>query len=199
MILSLIKRSLQFVLEKSVFFELLKCIDYFSRNKSLNLNWHLLRNQTIPSSLKDGIVFVRLSHVQLFVTPWTGACTVPCPSQSARIGSNSCLLSQCCYLTISSSATCFSSCPQSFPASGSFLTIWLFASVSQSVSSMAQSCPTLCNPMNRTTPGLPVHHQLPEFTHTHVHRVSDAIQASDPLLSPSPPAPNPSQHQSLFQ
>ena len=64
---------------------------------------------------------------------------------------------------------------------------------------MAQSCPTLCNPMNRSTPGLPVHHQLPEFTQTHVHRVSDAIQASHPLSSPSPPAPNPSQHQSLFQ
>ena len=66
-------------------------------------------------------------------------------------------------------------------------------------SSVAQSCPTLCNPMNRSTPGIPVHHQLPEFTHTHGHRVSDAIQPSHPLLSPSPPAPNPSQHQSLFQ
>ena len=64
---------------------------------------------------------------------------------------------------------------------------------------VAQSCPTLCNPMNRSTPGLPVHHQLPEFTQTHVHRVSDAIQPSHPLSSPSPPAPNPSQHQSLFQ
>ena len=66
-------------------------------------------------------------------------------------------------------------------------------------SSVAQSCPTLCDPMNRSTPGLPVHHQLPEFTQTHVHRVSDAIQPSHPLSSPSPHAPNPSQHQSLFQ
>ena len=66
-------------------------------------------------------------------------------------------------------------------------------------SSVAQSCPTLCNPMNCSTPGLPVHHQLPEFTQTHVHRVSDAIQPSHPLSSPSPPAPNPSLHQSLFQ
>ena len=57
----------------------------------------------------------------------------------------------------------------------------------------------LCNLMNCSTPGLPVHHQLPEFTQTHVHRVSDAIQPSHPLSSPSPPAPNPSQHQSLFQ
>ena len=53
--------------------------------------------------------------------------------------------------------------------------------------------------MNRSTPGLPVHHQLPEFTQTHVHRVSDAIQPSHPLSSPSPPATNPSQHQGLFQ
>ena len=66
-------------------------------------------------------------------------------------------------------------------------------------SSVAQSCPTLCDPMNRSTPGLPVHHQLPEFTQTQVHRVSDAIQPSHPWSSPSPPAPNPSQHQSLFQ
>ena len=66
-------------------------------------------------------------------------------------------------------------------------------------SSVAQSCLILCDPMNRSTPGLPVHHQLLEFTQTHVHRVSDAIQASHPLSSPSPPAPNPSQHQGLFQ
>ena len=64
-------------------------------------------------------------------------------------------------------------------------------------SSVAQSCPTLCNPMNPSTPGLPVHHQLPEFTQTYVHRVSDAIQPSHPLSSPSPLAPNPSQHQNL--
>ena len=66
-------------------------------------------------------------------------------------------------------------------------------------SSVAQSCPTLCDPMNCSTPGLPVHHQLPEFTQTLVHWVGDAIQQSHPLSSPSPPAPNPSQHQSLFQ
>ena len=65
-------------------------------------------------------------------------------------------------------------------------------------SSVAQSCPTLCDSMNRSTPGLPVHHQLPESTQTHVHRVSDAIRPSHPLLSPSPPALNLSQHQGLF-
>ena len=64
-------------------------------------------------------------------------------------------------------------------------------------SSVAQSCPTICDPMNPSTPGLPVHHQLPEFTQTHVHQVGDANQPSHPLSSPSPPAPNPSQHQSF--
>ena len=69
----------------------------------------------------------------------------------------------------------------------------------QSGSSVAQLCPTLCDPMNRSMPGLPVHHQLPESTQTHVHRVSDAIQQYFPLLSPSPPALNLSQHQGLFK
>ena len=66
---------------------------------------------------------------------------------------------------------------------------------SDQIRSVAQSCPTLFDPMNRSTPGLPVQHQLPEFTETHVHQVSDAIQLSHPLLSPSPLAPNHSQHQ----
>ena len=66
-------------------------------------------------------------------------------------------------------------------------------------SSVAHSCPTLCDPMNCSTPGLPVHHKLPEFTQTHAHRVDDVVQPSHPLSSPSPPAPSPSQHQGLFQ
>ena len=66
-------------------------------------------------------------------------------------------------------------------------------------SSVTQSCPALCDPMNCSTPGLPVHHQLPDFTQTHVHQIGDAIQPSHPLSSPFPLAPNPSQHQSLFQ
>ena len=64
---------------------------------------------------------------------------------------------------------------------------------------VTQSCPILCDPMNHSMPGLPVHHQLPEFTKTHVHQVGDAIQPSHPLSSPSPPAPNAPQHQGLFQ
>ena len=79
--------------------------------------------------------------------------------------------------------------------------VWLAVtkSLSDQIRSVAQSCPTLYNPMNRSMPGFPVHHHLPEFTQSHVHRVSDAIQPSHPLSSPSHLAPNPSQHQSLFQ
>ena len=65
------------------------------------------------------------------------------------------------------------------------------------LSSVTHSCPTLCDPMNRSMPGLPVHHQLSKFTQTHVHQVGDVIQPSQPLSSPSPPVPNPSQHQSM--
>ena len=89
------------------------------------------------------------------------------------------------------SSTIFTTCHFSAPASSAFSSVQF--------SSVAQLCPTLCDPMNRSTPGLPVHHQLPEFTQTHIHRVSDTIQPSHPLSSPSPPAPNPCQHQSLFQ
>ena len=79
--------------------------------------------------------------------------------------------------------------------------IWYIYIMEYSVqfSSVAQSCLTLCDPMNCSMAGLPVHHQLLEFTQTHVHRVGDAIQPSHPLPSPSPPAPNPFQHQGLFQ
>ena len=91
-----------------------------------------------------------------------------------------------------------------FASLKSYLLIYMYLTPPDSrysvqFSSVTQSCPTLCDPMNCRTPGLPVHHQLPEFTQTHVHRVRDAIQPPHPLWSPSPPAPNPSQHQSLFQ
>ena len=120
---------------------------------------------------------------------------------------------------ISSSVSPFSTCPQSFPASGSFTMSGLFASGGQSIgisaslsvlpvyiqgwfpqfSSVAQSCPTLCDPMDHSMPGFPVHHQLPEFTLIHAHWIGDAIQPSHPLSSPSPPAFNLSQYQSLFK
>jgi len=86
---------------------------------------------------------------------------------------------------------------------GRFFTNWAIKEAlfrgSVQFSSITQSCPTLWDPMNCSTPGLPVYHQLPGLTQTHVHRVNDAIQPSCPLFSPSPPVPNPSQHQSLFQ
>ena len=93
---------------------------------------------------------------------------------------------------------------------GTFFTVWTtwedhgqcpwdtFLKVGWSVSSVAQSCPTLCDPMDCSTPSFPVHHQLLELTQTHVHHISDAIEPSRPLLSPSPPTFNPSQHQGLF-
>ena len=81
----------------------------------------------------------------------------------------------------------------------SYLPVKLEALGAHLFSSVTQSYPTRCNPMDCSTPGFPVHHQLLEFTQTHVHSVGDAIQPSHPLSSPSPPAPNPFQHQSLFQ
>ena len=77
--------------------------------------------------------------------------------------------------------------------------VFQHAFLSVQFSSVTQSCSTVCDPMNRSTPGVPVHHQLPESTQTHVRCVGDAIQLSHPLLSPSLPALNPSQHQGLFQ
>ena len=132
-----------------------------------------------------------LSRVKLSATPWTVACQAP-PSMGilqARIlewvaTSSSRGSSQ---LREQAPVSCFSCIGrQVFHSSVQF-------------SSVAQLCLALCDPMNRSTPGLPVHHQLPEFTQIHVHRVTDAIQPSHPLSSPSPPAPNPSRHQSLFQ
>ena len=77
--------------------------------------------------------------------------------------------------------------------------LWRKVTFQVQFSSVAQLCPTVCNPMDCSTPGLPVHHQLPELTQTHVHLVGDAIQPSHPLSSPSPPAFNLFQHQGLFQ
>ena len=89
--------------------------------------------------------------------------------------------------------------PQMFLKYHTFGVFFFFFFFHEKFSSVAQSCPTLCNPMDCSMPGLPVHHQLPEFTQTHVHWVGDAIQSSHPLSSPSPPALNLSQHQGLFK
>ena len=103
-------------------------------------------------------------------------------------------ISFCCCCLISNKINIAQDAPQL----SILLTIIIIVSKVQ-FSSVAQLCPTLCGPMNCSMPGLPVHHQLLEFTQTHVHRVGDAIQPSHPLSSPSPPAPHPSQHQSLLQ
>ena len=109
--------------------------------------------------------------------------------------------SNICITLALASADCLFSCELRFPGSSYTEGEGRMKSLlrSDQIRSVAQSCPSLCDPMNCSTPGLPVHHQLPEFTQTHFHRVSDAIQPSHPLLSPSPPTANPSQHQSLFQ
>ena len=140
-----------------------------------------------------------LSHVQLFATPWTVAHQAP-PSMGF-------------FRQEYWSGLPFPS-PEDLPnpgtetvstaLAGRIVTIEPPGNTKYTFSpvqfiSVAQSCPTVCDPMNHSTPGLPVHHQLPEFTQTHVHRVGDAIQPSHPRSSPSSPAPNPSQHQSLFQ
>ena len=97
-------------------------------------------------------------------------------------------------------ADSFTTVPPGMPQqTGNVIQIWTWAEHSVQFSSVTQSCPTLRDPMNRSTPGLPVHHQLPEPTQTHVHWVGDAIQTSHPLSSPSLPALNLSQHQSLFK
>ena len=141
----------------------------------------------------------------------------PCPSPTPGVHWNPCPLCRWCHLTISSSVVPFSSCPQSFPTSGFFQMSQLFTSGGQSIgvsastsvppvntysvqfSSVAQSCLTLWDSMNHSTPGLPVHHQLPESSQTHVRRVGDAIQPSHPLSSPSPPALSLSQNQGIFK
>ena len=133
-----------------------------------------------------------LSHsvmFQLFVTPWTVVQQVP-----LSIGILQARIVEWVAMPSSRGSSQPRDWTQVSCIAGGFFTIWAIQ-----FSSVAQSCPTLWDPMNCSTPGLPVHHQLPEFTQTHVHQVSDAIQPSHPLLSPSPPAPNPSQHQTLFQ
>ena len=139
---------------------------------------------------KDSVVYTNvvvqlLSRVQFFGTPW----------MAARQASLS--------FTVSRSLLKLMSTELVMPSNHLILChpLLFLQSCHQfsQFSSVTQSCLTLCHSINCSTPGLPVHHQLLEFMQTHVHQVSDAIQPSHPLLSPSPPAPNSSQHQSLFQ
>ena len=139
---------------------------------------------TLPSSLP-------LSHPTYWALLGSSSCILPTLLVASRVCSPSSLISSARLINLSAL----------FTSTGSAITCVLITAiqVSDQIRSVAQSCPTLHDPMNRSMPGLPVQYQLPEFTQTHVHRVSDAIQPSNPLSSLSPPAPNPSQHQSLFQ
>ena len=134
-----------------------------------------------------------LSRVRLFATPWT----------AARQASLSITISWSLHklMSLESVMPCnhLILCRPLLLPPSVFPSIRVFPNEPVQFSSFAQSCLSLCDPMNCSMPGLPVHHQLPEFTQTHVHRVGDAIQPSHPRSSPSPPAPNPSQHQTLFQ
>ena len=176
--------------------------------------------------MKKEVKVKSLSCVWLFVTPWTVAHQVPpsfglsrqeyssglplpspgvFPTQGLNPGLSHCRQTFTIWATREVITNKHLSLTAS-PGEGDLMRLFCYTAGKFSVcfwilqfSSVAQSCSTLCNPMNRSTPGLPVHHQLPEFTQTHVHHVGDAIQPSHPLSSPSPPAPNPSQHQGLFQ
>ena len=151
-------------------------------------------NGKIIWKIIDTCISISLSGVQLFVTPWTVACQAVLSMGFPRPGYWSGLPFP------SPGETPEPRIKSASPAlAGNSLTLSHQGSPFISFNSVAQSCPTLCDPMNCSTPGLAVHHQLPEFTQTHMHRVSDAIQSSHPLLSPFPPAPNPSQYESLFQ
>ena len=112
-----------------------------------------------------------------------------------------CLFSLFCSILCKKGKLAFQDCHKRWKAMGnvSCLHAYLLVLLGFNSVQLLRRVRTLCNPMNCSTPGLPVYHQLPEFTQTHVHQVYDAIQPSHPLSSPSPPAPNPSQHQSLFQ
>ena len=186
-------------------------------------NWAIITHQAHQFSSVQ-----LLNLVWLFATPWTAACQVSLSITNSQSLLKLMLLSWWChpFIPFSSSRLSFPA-SGSLQISEFFELKWVTAltrrtfvgkimsllfnmpsrlvitflprSSSVQFSSVAQSCPTLCDPKNRSTPGLPFNHQLPEFTQTHAHRVGDAIQPSHPLLSPSPHAPNPSQHQGLFQ
>ena len=138
-------------------------------------------NDKLPNIRIMKVKVKSLSRVRLFATPWTVAYQAP-PSMG---------FSRQEYW----SGLSFPS-PRDLPDPGIKPGS---PELNAQFSSVAQLCPTLCDSMNRSTPGLPVHHQLPESSQTHVHRVGDAIQPSYPLSSPSPPALNLSQHQGLFK
>ena len=147
--------------------------------------------------MKGILVVQSLSHVQLFATPWTAA-----RQASLSFSISWSVLKLMSIKSVMPSSHLILWCPLlllpwSLLKSVTFPMSQLYASVQ--FTSVAQSCPTLCDPMDCSTPGFPVHHQLPELAQTHVHQVDDVTQPSHPLFSSSPPAFNLSQHQGLFK
>ena len=154
----------------------------------------LYKNHIVSDQIKSD---QSLSRVRLFATPWIAA-----RQASLLITISRSSLKLTSIESVMPSNRLILCCPLHYVCvvTNVWLRHWYNDGISSvQFSSVSQSCPTLCDPINCSTPGLPVHHQLPEFTQTHVHRVSDAIQPSHPLSSPSHPAPNPSQRQNLFQ
>ena len=176
-------------------------IRVFSNESALCIRWPKYWSFSFnisPSNEHPGLISFRMDWLDLLAVPETLKSLLQHHSSKASI------LCRSAFFIVQLSH------PSMTPGKTIALTRWTFVDKVMSLifnmsvqfsqfSSVAQLCPTLCDPMNHSRPGLPVHHQLPEFTQNHIHRVSDAIQPSHPLLSPSPPAPNPSQNQSLFQ
>ena len=149
-------------------------IRVFSNESVLHIRWPKYWSFSFnisPSNEHSGLISFRMDWLDLLAIHGTLKSLIQCQSSKAS------LLQRSAFFMVQLS--------------------YLYMTSAQ-FTSVTHSHPTLCDPMNRSTPGLPVHHQLPEFTQTHVYQVSDAIQPSHPLSSPSP-APNPSQHQRLFQ
>ena len=160
----------------------LACMTFWKTNLSAFFSFNI---SMISWSRKHDVLSC-FRHVQLFVPQWIIATRLLCPwdSPGKNTGVGCSVLLQGLFLTQG--------------LNPHLLCLLHWRQILYCFSSVTQSCPTLCDPKNHSMPDLPVYHQLPEFTQSHVHWVSDAIQPSHSLSSPFPPAPNPSQHQSLF-
>ena len=180
-----------------------EAIDWFQIGKGI---WqgHILLLCLLKLYAECCAVLSCFSHVWLFETPWTVA-----HQASLSTGVLQARILEWVAMPFSRGSSQPRDWTQVSHVGSGFFTVWVTRetqdywvgslSLYPEFSSVTQSCPTLCDPINCSTPGLPVHHQLLEFTQTHVLRVDDAIQPSDSLPSPSLPAPNPSQHQRIFQ
>ena len=183
----------------------------FSNESTLRIRWPKYRSfsfSIIPSKEHPGLISFRMDWLDLLAVQGTLKSLLQHHSSKASILRCSIFfIVQLSHLymttgkTIALARQIFVGKVMSLPLNmlSRLVRTFLPRSRSDQIRSVVQLCLTLCDPMNHSMPGLLVHHQLPEFTETHIHQVSDAIQPSHPLSFPSPPAPNPSQHQSPFQ